>query len=98
MNADLIEYKLTHLGYLDCSDYSPEKLTQPEWIKYLAVHPEDERFRSLNFDHIFFKENFMVSDQEINSYHASVIAGFYKERLLTQDYTFSYETVIVTPF
>lgn len=97
INADIIKEELVQKNYLDCARYFPSTIIQSDWIQYLKVHHNDERIVSLKFEGIAFKEGFIIPNQEINSYHASVIADFFREKLLSEKLTFSYETVLSHP-
>lgn len=97
INADMIEAELVGKGYLDCSVNSPIELTQSDWSEYLKVHAADERIQRHSFKDISINEGFFISKRKINSYHSSVIADFFKEKLMSNDHTFSYETVMSHP-
>jgi predicted ABC-type ATPase len=94
INADKIEASLKFKKYLECADFFPKNILQEEWGLFLLKNDTDERFRSIDFKGIQIKENFLVCNQEINSYHAAIIAEFFREKLLLENYTFSFETVM----
>jgi predicted ABC-type ATPase len=47
-----------------------------------------------SFEGLKIKENSFTCNQEINSYHAAVIGEFFRENLLRENHTFSFETVM----
>jgi predicted ABC-type ATPase len=94
INADNIEALLKSQQYLDCLDFVPEPILPQELKKFLITYKMDERFRFSDFNGVTIKENFLTSSREISSYHAAVIAEFFREKLLSMKYTFSFETVM----
>jgi predicted ABC-type ATPase len=94
INADKIEATLNSKRYLDCSDFFPNPVSHEELELFLASYKKDERFRDGDFKGIEIRENFLICHQDIKSYHAAVIGEFFREKLLLEDNTFSFETVM----
>lgn len=97
INADMMESELTQKGSLFCAKYFPGELTQEQWLAYIRLPEINIRFDSLLFDGISIEKNYLISRQQINSYHASIIAEFFRENLLLSNSTFSFETVMSHP-
>lgn len=93
VNADEIEKLFNLQHYFDCSTISYRNLSQSEWVDFLKKLP-DSRINNLSFEGIEIKENFFISTRKINSYHASIIAEFFRNILLEGKHTFSFETVM----
>jgi predicted ABC-type ATPase len=94
INADKIEAYLKSKKFFDCSEFFPNPVLQVEWEAFLSKYDADERGVYRNFEGLKIKENFFTCNQEINSYHAAVIGEFFRENLLRENYTFSFETVM----
>lgn len=94
INADKIEAYLNTKKFFDCSKFLPNPVHQDEWEAFLSSHHDDERIAKKNFKGFGIKENFFICNQAINSYHAALIAEFFREILLGEDQTFSFETVM----
>lgn len=97
INADGIEAELKRKGFVDCVRYFPGILTQADWARFTRTSLADSRFESVSLEGISIKENFLVAGGGINSYHAAIIAEFFRELLLFQEATFSFETVMSHP-
>lgn len=94
INADNIEALLNSQKYLDCLSYVPEPVFSRELEMFLGNYTKDQRFSFSDFNGITIEENLLISNREINSYHAAIIAEFFREKLLSMNYTFSFETVM----
>lgn len=94
VNADKIEFEINRKKYLDCGRYLTEEQTQDDWDVFMQDMGGDSRLSHLDFTGISIDENYLVARQEINSYHASIIAEFFRKKLLLEDKTFSFETVM----
>lgn len=98
LNPDEIEKKIAQDSFLDCGDYGV-KTTEQEVLTFFVNSPllqkaelDDEaaelRFHDGKLD--FFNVN-------VNSYFASVAADFLRQKLLDQQTSFSFETVMSSP-
>jgi len=94
INADIIEAQLNSKKYIECTQYFPGTLGHADWLQYLKSTEGDNRMKALSWDGISLKEGIFVSRQPVNSYHAAVIAAFFREKLLLKEHTFSFETVM----
>lgn len=94
INADKIEAYLNSKKFFDCSEFLPNPVVQEEWKAFLSNYNDDERVVYRNFEGFEIKENFFTCNQAINSYHAAVVAEFFREILLLENQTFSFETVM----
>lgn len=97
INADNIEQTLKTAKHLDYRSLVPTKIDQTDWINFINSKISDPRVKLLSFNGFSFKDDFLVSKQEINSYHASIIAEFFREKLIEGNQTFSFETVMSHP-
>ena len=93
VNADVIEYSLKTRGFLDCEVYLPIKVTQEDW-KFFLLQAENKSADMQMLQAIHIRDNILVASKNINSYVASVIANFFRDILLKEDTTFSFETVM----
>ena len=94
INADVIEAKLKNQSFINCKDYLPKIVTNSEWNQFQSKLTEDSRFKLEAFSKITITDNILTCKQTINSYHASFIAEFFRELLLKNKSTFSFETVM----
>ena len=94
INTDDIESDLNTKHYIDCSTLFPRLLSQIEWLNFLEENKGDSRFQSNNFQRISIRNNYLISDQKINSYQAALIAEFFREKLRLENHIFSFETVM----
>jgi len=94
INADEIESELKKKNFIEISDYSNKILTQSDWDEFLGkADKNDLRFAGV-FPVVLLKDNYLICKEELNSYHCSLIADFLRNKLLDQDQTFSFETVM----
>jgi predicted ABC-type ATPase len=94
INADVIEALLTTRNYIDLKHFVPGEVENESWNAFLISNKQDDRIRGTYFGGLKIIDNFLTCKQEINSYHAAVIAEFLRETLLTKNSTFSFETVM----
>lgn len=97
VNADVILELLNNRTYIDCSSLSPRVLDNKEWLDYVQTNDKDARITDLNTDNLYIKENIFVTKSRLNSYHAAFIASFFREILLHENNSFSFETVMSHP-
>lgn len=97
INADEIEFLLTKQKYLECSHFFPKAISQKDWDDFFNSKIKNDIRVNNHFPMVLISENLLVCKGEVNSYHASVIAEFFREKLLMEDFTFSFETVMSHP-
>ncbi|MBK5214500.1 MAG: hypothetical protein JJE55_12660 [Flavobacteriaceae bacterium] len=97
VNADVILNRLTTTKYIECSSLFPRVLNNEEWIKFVSTNANDVRIADLNIEKLYIKDNIFVSKGHLNSYHAAFIASFFREKLLHENNSFSFETVMSHP-
>ncbi len=97
INADEIEVQLNKYNFLDLTSFTKNQIQQGDWYSFIDnIKHTDARFKD-NFPEILFRENFLVCKKSLNSYHAALIAEFFRFRLLKEENTFSFETVMSHP-
>jgi predicted ABC-type ATPase len=101
INSDLIEKEITEKGFIDLSRYNISS-NQEEFdyflttknAKTLLKKSEEKGF----FVDIKIKENIIIDKpKETNSYEASLITSFIREKLIESHQSFSFETVMSHP-
>lgn len=93
VNADIVQATLNKKNFLDLSDYSSEEILQNDWDEFISSY-DFSRTGSVEFPELILRENIIVLNQEINSYHAAVICDFLREKLIESHANFSFETVM----
>ncbi len=94
INADRIESELNTKKHFDCSLLFPQPISPEEWRDFLLEKSSDKRITEKSFMGLQIRENFFTATHVIDSYQASVIAEFFREKLIHSDMTFSFETVM----
>lgn len=90
INADEIEKLIKEKGFLDLQKFKIEA-TQAELSKHFA---NSELLKNQEIKIILDGSNLKFLNVNFNSYHASVIAEFIREKLLQKSESFSFETVM----
>lgn len=97
INADEIEVQLNNHKFLDISLFTKIPIRQNDWNLFIEnVKHTDSRYKE-SFPEILFRENFIVCKNSLNSYQAALLAEFLRFRLLEEENTFSFETVMSHP-
>lgn len=95
VNADEIEKQINEYGFLDFSAFHISS-TDDEWFSFASTYTLSFKPESLDSIHSLTLENDKLFFNEINmnSYYASVIASFIRNKLLEEKKNFSFETVM----
>lgn len=99
VNADNLEYELGKKKFIDLAGiFGNNAPTDSAWNSFFENY-KDKDSRSKNFDSgsLEIQEGVLVWKGEMNSYVASIIASFFREELVKQKLTFSFETVMSHP-
>ncbi|AFL85057.1 hypothetical protein Belba_2503 [Belliella baltica DSM 15883] len=97
INADEIEAQLNQHKFLNTSAYSNKIIQQKEWESFInTIKMTDPRVGE-QLPIINFTDEFLICKNGLNSYHAALIAEFFRIKLLEDDKTFSFETVMSHP-
>ena len=96
INADVIESALKTKGFIHCDDYLPTEISQSDWNDFLQ-YAENKRIDLNKLQQIHIVDNILVCTGAIDSYIAASVANFFREMLLKQQNTFSFETVMSHP-
>jgi predicted ABC-type ATPase len=91
VNADDILASFQSKSYFDYSFILKDKIIQAEWNEFVI---RQKRPNSISLTKLRISDYFMLSEAQLNGYDASIIADFFRERLLISDYNFSFETVM----
>jgi predicted ABC-type ATPase len=94
INADVIKNLLDTRNFFDCSNFYPHKLSQNDWDSFLHSNKSDGRYSDSLKSKLIIRDNMFVCKKEINSYEAAFIATFFRTKLLQENHTFSFETVM----
>lgn len=97
VNADVIQNQLNTKGFLDCQNLLPKVVEQKDWFDFIDRNQSDLRITESSKGMFFIKENVLLVKEKINSYQAAFVASFFRELLLHQKSTFSFETVMSHP-
>ncbi len=97
VNADVILDHLNNRKHINCSSLLPRIIHNEEWLNYICSNDSDPRIADLDIENLYIKENIFVSHNRLNSYHAAFIASFFREKLLDEKKSFSFETVMSHP-
>lgn len=97
INADVIKKQLGNQRYINCRDFYPTDLHQADFLSFINKYKEDERNKSFLEKKLFIENNILVCQETINSYEAALVATFFREELLKNKVTFSFETVMSHP-
>ncbi|WP_291116778.1 hypothetical protein [Flavobacterium sp. UBA6135] len=98
INADLLEKKLAETGLIDLQEMGLTA-SQNDLERFKALQQSQSLYqKALNEGHpidILVKENFVVdASKETHSYEGAFIASFIRHLLITQNKSFSFETVM----
>lgn len=99
INADNLEYELGKKKFLDLAGiFGNNAPTDFDWNIFFENY-KDKDSRSKHFDSksLEIQEGVLVWKGEMNSYVASIISSFFREELVKQKLTFSFETVMSHP-
>lgn len=96
INADVIESALKIKGFIHCDDYLPTEVSQNNWNDFLQ-YAENKRIDLNKLQQIHIVDNILVCTRTIDSYIAASVANFFREMLLKQQSTFSFEMVMSHP-
>jgi predicted ABC-type ATPase len=94
INADIIKHLLDTQTFFDCSKFYPQNLSQKDWESFLDSNKNDERNSESLKSKLIIRDNMFVCKKEINSYEAAFVATFFRIKLLQENHTFSFETVM----
>lgn len=96
INADVIEGDLRKNNFLEISSYLPETVAQNDWINYCEKYKDDPFLNKFSSNQIEISSNGkeLICHGGINSYQASFIAGFFRDKLASTEHSFSFETVM----
>ncbi|RAV31002.1 hypothetical protein [Sinomicrobium soli] len=97
VNADNVKTSFKNHGFLDCNEYLPRQVSDQEWNTFILNCDLENRLGTSYFPPIRLKENIMVAEDDINSYHAALICEFFRIILLRCTSGFSFETVMSHP-
>lgn len=94
MNADEIEKQLKEEGSLKLKYYQIKANTTELHDFFIASGMEKTKLdKKYAIENLFIEKNEVCCKNEINSYVASVLAAFIRERLLMEGKSFAFETV-----
>jgi predicted ABC-type ATPase len=96
VNADVIEKEFRSKKFIDCSILLPKSVSNEDWLSFIKKM-NDKRIQQSILTNVKIIDDIMVCDKEIDSYSASVIAEFFRYKLLYSDDSFSFETVMSHP-
>ena len=96
INADVIGLALKTKGFIHCDDYLPTEISQDNWNDFLQ-YAENKKIDLNKLQQIHIVDNILVCIGTIDSYIAASVANFFREMLLKQQSTFSFETVMSHP-
>jgi predicted ABC-type ATPase len=91
INADEILASFQQKKFLDYSFILQEKISIQEWRQFLKTQ---SRIISTNLEKLRISDYFIYTDNPLDGYDASVIADFFREKLLFEEQNFSFETVM----
>lgn len=91
VNADDILASFKSKAFFDYSFILNDKINQKDWYEFVTLQ---KRAYSSQLIKLKISDYFMFSDEQLDGYDASIIADFFRERLLISDYNFSFETVM----
>lgn len=97
VNADNIAKQLEESGFIDLYDYKLKNIKQDEWKQAIKSIPElISRIKKIGSPpNITIRENTLVCQAEnLNSYSTALIADFLRYMLVSQNLSFSFETVM----
>lgn len=94
INADVIKNLLDTQNHFNCNIFYPDILSQKDWETFLLANKNDERNSEQLKKKLIIRDNVFVCKQAINSYEAALVATFFREGLLQNTFTFSFETVM----
>jgi len=97
INADVIKNLLDTQNHFNCNIFYPDILSQEHWESFLLAYKNDERNSEQLKKKLIIRDNVFVCKQAINSYEAALVATFFREGLLQNTFTFSFETVMSHP-
>jgi predicted ABC-type ATPase len=97
INADVIKNLLDTQNYFNCSVFYPDTLFQDDWESFLLANKSDHRYSEQLKNKLSIRDNVFVCKNTINSYEAALVATFFREHLLQNKFTFSFETVMSHP-
>jgi len=98
INPDEIERDITKQGFLDFSTFSIEPRPE-EILKYFSNSRLLKKEGLLNLIHQFKSQDnkLFFSDISLNSYLASVVADYIRYKLIEDNRSFTFETVMSSP-
>jgi predicted ABC-type ATPase len=98
INPDEIEARLASIGQLDFGDFSVQA-SLPELSAFLATSSLLERagLQSLTSTVSMSGDTLCIPPSQVNSYVASVIADFCRQKLIASRTSFTFETVMSSP-
>lgn len=91
VNADEILISFQLKKYLDYSFILNERISLQEWHQFLKTQ---DRAYSRSLDELKISDFFIYSDCPLDGYDASIVADFFREKLLLGEQNFSFETVM----
>lgn len=97
INADVIKNLLDTQNFIDCKHFYPDILFQKDWELFLLLNMNDQRNSGHLKNKLVIRDNFFVCKDKVNSYEAALVATFFRELLLQNKFTFSFETVMSHP-
>lgn len=98
INADEMEKTIHEVGYINFSSYLLE-VNKDDLFKFLSTHPLISKANLT--DEILklqFENNMLIfSEIKLNSYYTSVCADYIRHKLLDNNISFTFETVMSSP-
>lgn len=91
VNADEILASFQLKKYLDYSFILNDKINLQDWDLFLET--QNREFSS-NLQKLRISDYFIYTDYPLDGYDASIIADFFREKLILGDHNFSFETVM----
>ena len=96
VNADILKNNLDTHHFLRGSDFCSTIITHEEWKSFMDDFKGDTRMQNFN-SKLFIENNIIVCKSSINSYEAALLATFFRYKLIKENITFSFETVMSHP-
>ncbi|WP_395277339.1 hypothetical protein [Halalkalibaculum sp. DA384] len=100
MNADKLLNQLENAGYLDLREYKLTGVLQENWTEALEKVGELQTRieKAGNVPHVRLKEDMLICENnDLDAYTAALITDFLRYRMLDEQISFSFETVMSHP-
>lgn len=96
INADIIKTRANTHHFIKAENFLPHTIKQKDWDEFVEHYKNDTRNQDLAST-LSIDNSILVFQNKINSYEAALIATFFRERLLDEKKSFSFETVMSHP-